>query len=132
MSSATMAVSRLRSSSDLTRRLLSSGSAASYPFLPKDTLHTMETSAAPMAPMMAAALPPPGVGSPLARRSRNASRELCVIMRIFRGGGESTDHRFGLGVDLFGVENEIVLLEQPPDAGAMQRQLQGTETQGAK
>ena len=47
--------------------LLSSGSAASQPFLPKVTLHTMDTSAAPIAPMIAAALPPPGVGSPLAR-----------------------------------------------------------------
>ncbi len=31
------------------------------------TLQTMETSAAPMAPMMAAALPPPGVGLPLGK-----------------------------------------------------------------
>src|SRR5580658_9688351 len=96
------------------------------------TLHTMETRAAPMAPMMAAALPPPGVGSPPARRSRNWSRELFVIMMVFRGGRGSADHRFGLGVDLFGVEHEIVLLEQASDAGAMQRKLQGAEPQGTK
>jgi hypothetical protein len=35
----------------------------------------MESNAAPIAPMMAAALPPPGVGAALANSSRNVSTE---------------------------------------------------------
>src|SRR5271168_239474 len=90
----------------------------------------MDTSAAPMAPMMAAALPPPGVGLPPARSSRNFSTEDCttVIARL----PPSTDHRFGDGVNLLGVEHLVVLLEQPRNAGAMQRQFERTETERAE
>ena len=104
------------------------------PFLPMDTLQTMDTSAAPMAPMMAAALPPPGVGSPLASRSRNSSIELCVITgvpcrRRCRGDERSADHRLGESVDLLGIEQQVVLLEQTRDACAVQGELQGAEAE---
>src|ERR1700733_10229480 len=92
------------------------------------TLQTMDTRAAPMAPMMAAALPPPGVGLPPARSSRNFSTEDCVT-DIDSARTGSTDHRFGDGVDLLGVEHSVVLLEQPRNAGAMQREFERAETE---
>ena len=49
--------------SDSSRTAFMSDSTASCPFLPSVTLQTMDSSAAPIAPMMAAALPPPGVGA---------------------------------------------------------------------
>src|ERR1700685_3375378 len=85
------------------------------------TLQTMDTRAAPMAPMMAAALPPPGVGLPPARSSRNFSMELSVIT--------SANHGFGDGINLFGIQQRIVLLEQPRNTGTMQRQLERAEAQ---
>src|ERR1700689_4583664 len=91
----------------------------------------METSAAPMAPMMAAALPPPGVGLPPARSSRNFSMELSVTIG-YVARSSSTDHRFGDGVNFFRVEQQIVLLEQPAHAGAVQRQLERTEAERAE
>src|SRR5271166_4431383 len=89
-----------------------------------ETLHTMQTSAAPMAPMIAAALPPPGVASAFARRSKNSSIELCVIM--------STDHRFGERVYFFRIEQQIVLFEQTRDACPVQSQLQRAEAERAE
>src|SRR5882672_2881830 len=104
------------------------------------TLQTMDTSAAPMAPMMAAALPPPGVGWPLARSSRNFSTEAWVtIVSPLRSLSEysdrlpdSTDHRFGDGINLLGIEQQVVLVEQTRDAGAMQGELERTEAEGAE
>src|SRR5580658_10187225 len=95
------------------------------------TLQTMDTRAAPMAPMMAAALPPPGVGLPPARSSRNFSTEDCVTV-IDSARTVSTDHRFGDGVNFLGVEQLIVLLEQPRNAGAMQRQFERAESERAE
>src|ERR1700722_17989891 len=91
----------------------------------------METSAAPMAPMMAAALPPPGVGLPPARSSRNFSTELSVTIG-YVARSSSTDHRFGDGVNLFRVEQQVALLEQPPPASAGQPQLERTEAERAE
>src|ERR1700678_4278501 len=82
----------------------------------------MDTSAAPMAPMMAAALPPPGVGWPLERSSKNFSTELSVTICL-------TDHRLGDGINFLHIEQQIVLLEEAADAGAMQRQLEGAEAE---
>jgi hypothetical protein len=48
--------------------------------LPIVRLHAMLTSAAPMAPMIKAALPPPGVTLRLARLSRNAFIGLSLII----------------------------------------------------
>src|SRR6478752_6128328 len=56
-----MPVSRWRSASALASRSRISPSTSAYFFLPMVRLHTMATRAAPMAPMIAAALPPPGV-----------------------------------------------------------------------
>src|SRR5450755_5009177 len=103
-SSATRAVRRKRNFSDSSRTDFISDSTDSCPFLPIVTLQTMDTSAAPMAPMMAAALPPPGVGLPLARSSKKVSRELSVIMK-------SANHGLGDGVNLFGIQQRIVLFE---------------------
>jgi len=44
----------------------------------------------------------------------------------------SADHGFGDGINLFGVEQQIVLLEQPRHAGAMQRQLERAEAERAE
>src|SRR6476661_4796712 len=96
-------------------------------------LATIEISAAPIAPMIAAALPPPGVALPPASSSRkrvtlrleidsmvNACRAWGVGKR--RGGGSCLrHHRLGDRVDRLGVELEVVLLEQARDAGAVQR-----------
>src|ERR1700722_1125319 len=97
----------------------------------------MDTSAAPMAPMTAAALPPPGVGLRLARSSRNFSTETSIVMmwRILVCGAcipASTDHRLGDGVNFFRIEQQIVLLEEASHAGAMQRQLEGAEAERAE
>src|SRR5580692_7691255 len=91
----------------------------------------MDTSAAPMAPMMAAALPPPGVGLPPARSSRNFSTELWVTIGYI-AHSSLADHRFGDGVNLFRVEQQIVLLEEPAHAGAVQCQLERTEAERAE
>src|ERR1700678_2395109 len=87
----------------------------------------MDTSAAPMAPMTAAALPPPGVGWPLERSSKNFSTELSVAICSTDPG--STDHGLGDGINFFRIEQQIVLLEEAADAGAMQRQLEGAEAE---
>ena len=44
----------------------------------------------------------------------------------------STDHCLGEGIDFFGVEQQIVLLEQTRDAGAMQREFESAEAQRAE
>jgi len=96
------------------------------------TLQTIDTSAAPMAPMMAAALPPPGVGLPLASSSRNFSTELWSMIVSLLVQVQPTDHRFGDGINFFGIEQQIVLLEQARDAGAVQRQLERPEAERAE
>ena len=55
-------------------------STAAYFSLPTVKLPTMLTSAAPIAPMIAAALPPPGVESALASASRNFAIGCLVIV----------------------------------------------------
>src|ERR1039458_5347864 len=42
------------------------------------------------------------------------------------------DHRFGDGIYFFGVEQQIVLLEQARDAGAVQCQLERAEAERAE
>src|SRR6266403_2540911 len=124
MSSPTIAVKRARSVSDSARTASSSATACSWPFFPMVTLQTMETSAAPMAPMIAAALPPPGVGAAPASCSRKSSR--------VPGDAKSAHHGFGDGVDLFRIQHQIVALEQAGDAFAMQSQFERAEAQGTE
>src|SRR5258705_9571630 len=121
ISSSTIAVKRARSVSDSARTASISAAACSWPFFPMVTLQTMETSAAPMAPMIAAALPPPGVGAALASCSRKSSR--------VPGDAKSAHHGFGDGVNLFRVQHHIVALEQAGDACAVQSQLERAEAQ---
>src|SRR5262249_14493355 len=87
-------------------------------------LHTMATSAAPIAPMMAAAPPPPGVAFWLASSSRNFAMALSLIMR--------SSQLLGEGVDLFRVEHGFGAFEQLADAGAMQFELETTDAERAK
>src|ERR1700688_1341081 len=121
MSSSTIAIRRVRSISDSARTASISAAACSCPFFPRVTLQTMETSAAPMAPMIAAALPPPGVGAADASCSRKSS--------TVPGEFTSAHHGFGNGVDLFRIEHHIIALEQTGDAFAMQFQLECAEAQ---
>src|SRR6202035_589731 len=44
----------------------------------------------------------------------------------------SADDGFGDGINLFGVEQQVVLLEQPRHAGAMERQLERAEAERAE
>src|SRR6267154_534317 len=121
ISSSTIAVKRARSISDSARTANISAAACSCPFFPRVTLQTMETSAAPMAPMIAAALPPPGVGAAPASCSRKSS--------TVPGDAMSAHHGFGDGVDLFRIQHQVIALEQAGDAFAVQSQLECTEPQ---
>src|SRR5260370_33940280 len=121
ISSSTMAVKRARSISDSERTASISAAACSCPFFPRVTLQTMETSAAPIAPMIAAALPPPGVGAPPASCSRKSS--------TVPGDAMSAHHGFGDRVDLFRIQHQIIALEQAGDALAMQAQFECAEAQ---
>src|SRR5258708_22890873 len=119
ISSSTIAVKRVRSTSDSARTARISAAACSCPFFPRVTLQTMETRAAPMAPMIAAALPPPGVGAADASCSRKSS--------MVPGDVTSAHHGFGDGVNLLRVQHHIVALEQAGDACAGQSQLDRAE-----
>src|SRR5260370_21077360 len=121
MSSSTIAVKRARSISDSARTASISAAACSCPFFPMVTLQTMETSAAPMAPMIAAALPPPGVGAAHASCSRKSS--------TVPGDATPAHHGFSDGVDLFRIENQVITLEQTGDTFAVQSQLECAEAQ---
>src|ERR1700724_703569 len=123
ISSSTIAVKRVRSISDSARTASISAAACSCPFFPRVTLQTMETSAAPMAPMIAAALPPPGVGAADASCSRKSS---------VPGDVKSAHHCFGDRVDLFRIQHQIIPLEQAADALAMQSQFERAEAQGTE
>src|SRR6476659_1042140 len=119
-----MPVSRWRSASALSSSARISPSTSAYFFLPMVRLHTMATRAAPMAPMMAAALPPPGVAFWLARSSRNLSMALCLIMR--------SRHLLGERVDLLGVEHGFRGVEQLADASPMQLQFEAADAECAE
>src|SRR6478609_9900473 len=123
-SSSIMPVSRWRNASALSSSARISASTSAYFFLPMVRLHTMATRAAPMAPMMAATLPPPGVAFWLARSSRNLSMALCLIMR--------SGHLLGESVDLLGVEHGFRGVEQLADAGAMQLQFEAADAERAE
>src|SRR5260221_7096065 len=60
-----------RRASDFSRSSFTASSTRSYFFFPMVRRHTMEVSAAPVAPASAAALPPPGAGEPDASSPRN-------------------------------------------------------------
>src|SRR5260221_9115131 len=121
ISSSTIAVKRVRSVSVSARTASISAAARSCPFFPRVTLQTMETSAAPMAPMIAAALPPPGVGAAPASCSRKSS--------TVPGDAMSAHHGFGDSVDLFRIQHQIIPLEQAGDAFAVQSQLECAEAE---
>src|SRR4249920_3028137 len=116
-----MEVSLWRSASALASSARISSSTSAYFFLPMVRWHTMATRAAPMAPMMAAALPPPGVAFWLASSSRNLSMALCLIMR--------SGHLLGQSVDLLGVEHRFRAFKQLADAGTMQPQFEATDAE---
>src|ERR1700712_5011925 len=123
-----MPVSTTRRPSDLASTSFSSASTSTYFFLPMVRLQTIDTRAAPMAPEIAAAPPPPGVGAALASSVRNFSM-LSVSGRCVSVTGASSGHRLGEGVDLLGVEHLVGALEELADAGAVQLELQAAEAQ---
>src|ERR1700674_313260 len=90
-------------------------------------LQTMLISAAPMAPMTAAALPPPGVDARLASWSRNSSSEWSFIT-----GLNNSDHRLGDEKDFLGVQNLVCAFKESSDAVTVELQLESAEGDRSK
>ena len=77
-----MPVNRVRSASDCSRNPCISSSTSSYFFFPTVRLATILINAAPIAPMIAAALPPPGVDALEASWSRKVCNCCSVNMGV--------------------------------------------------